>query len=82
MNNKVLWIGGSAAGGKTSIAKRIAEEFGFHYYDGDGKTAQRLKTAPVGSARHRFFRATIDPDECREFFDQDAESFANERKRS
>ena len=32
----VFWIGGSAGGGKTTISKRIAEDYGFFRYNGDG----------------------------------------------
>jgi hypothetical protein len=37
----VYWIGGSACGGKTTISKRIAEDFGFVRYDGDSHLGDR-----------------------------------------
>ncbi len=41
----VYWIGGSAAAGKTTISRRLSEEFGFTHWSGDGRWIEHWQTA-------------------------------------
>ena len=41
----VYWIGGGAAGGKTTVSRRLCEEFGFRRFSGDGRWIEHWQTA-------------------------------------
>lgn len=41
----VLWIGGGSNGGKSTISKRLADEFGLKYYDGDKHVLKHMELA-------------------------------------
>ena len=41
----VYWIGGSAAAGKSTISRRLTEEFGFTLFSGDGRWIRHWQTA-------------------------------------
>ncbi len=41
----VYWIGGGAAGGKTTVSRRLCEEFGFRRFAGDGRWIEHWQTA-------------------------------------
>ena len=41
----VYWIGGGAAGGKTTVSRRLCEEFGFRRWSGDGRWIEHWQTA-------------------------------------
>lgn len=41
----VYWIGGGAAGGKTTVSRRLCEEFGFSRWSGDGRWIEHWQTA-------------------------------------
>ncbi len=41
----VYWIGGGAAAGKTTIARRLCEELGFRRWSGDGRWIEHWQTA-------------------------------------
>jgi adenylylsulfate kinase-like enzyme len=44
----VYWIGGTTCAGKTTISKRIAEEFGFVRYDCDARVGDHQAKATKG----------------------------------
>lgn len=54
----VLWLGGSACAGKTSIARRLAAEHGFTLYSCDDRFEEHRRRA--NRARHPHFHRLMD----------------------
>lgn len=58
----VYWLGGGSGGGKSTIARRIADEFGMALYDTDTSMAAHAEEASVADAPliDRFKRMSMD----------------------
>lgn len=57
----VLWIGGPAGAGKTTVARRLARKHGLRWYNCDAQTWQHLDRAVAGGVRNAQRFAALTP---------------------
>ena len=74
--NRVLWLGGGATAGKTTISNRLSDDYGYEIYNCDAKVSGRLAESKPGSAAHVFQRGLESEDALCDFFDQTIDEMA------
>lgn len=60
---RLIWIGGASRAGKSTVAKRLAETYGFGYLSGDAAANAHVRSAPESSPSYEV-RLSLDDREA------------------